>query len=78
MGHISDKLPRGATTLPEDSKSDPLAPTHVVVLQDWVSGLGQVDGSIVADIEGLMSVLIGALPLGFGYEIVPDLSVIAM
>lgn len=78
MGHISDKLPRGATTLPEDSKADPLAPTHMVVLKDWVSGLGQVDGSIVADIEGLMSVLIGALPLGFGYEIVPDLSVIAM
>lgn len=78
MRHISDKLPRGATTLPKDSKPDSLTPTHVVVLKDWVSGLGQVDGSIVADIEGLMSVLIGALPLGFGYEIVPDLSVIAM
>lgn len=78
MGHISDKLPGGATTLPKDSKPDPLTPTHVVVLKDWVSGLGQVDGSVVADIEGLMSVLIGALPLGFGYEIVPDLSVIAM
>lgn len=53
MGHISDELPWGATTLPKNSKPNPLAPTHMVVLKDWVSGLDQVDGSIVADIEGL-------------------------
>lgn len=78
MGHISDKRPGGATTLPKDSKPDPLTPTHVVVLKYWVSGLGQVDGSVVADIESLKSVLIGALPLGFGYEVVSDLGVITM
>lgn len=78
MGHISDELPWGATTLPKNSEPNPLAPTHMIVLKDWVSGLDQVDGSVVADIEGLESVLIGALPLGFGYEVVSDLGVITM
>lgn len=53
MGHISDELPWGATTLPKNSEPNPLAPTHMVVLKDWVSGLDQVDGSVVADIECL-------------------------
>lgn len=78
MGYIFDKFFRGVIIFFEDSKFDFFVFIYVVVFQDWVSGFGQVDGFIVADIEGFMFVLIGVFLLGFGYEIVFDLSVIVM
>lgn len=78
MGYIFDKFFRGVIIFFKDSKFDFFVFIYVVVFQDWVSGFGQVDCFIVADIEGFMFVLIGVFLLGFGYEIVFDLSVIVM
>lgn len=78
MGYIFDKFFRGVIIFFKDSKFDFFVFIYVVVFQDWVSGFGQVDRFVVADIEGFMFVLIGVFLLGFGYEIVFDLSVIVM
>ena len=78
MGHISHKFPGGATALPQNSEAHPLAASHVVVFQHGVAGLDQVDGAVVADVEGFQPVLVSSFPLSFRYEVVSDLCVVTM